>query len=385
LDQGDVKKRLAQKALSPAAAKLPDVYYIILDAYGRDDRLKMFYGYDNAPFLAQLEQRGFYIARHSGANYDQTPLALASALSMDYLDTTGKKLDQEILRQKVDENAVIGYLRKQGYAYVNIWSGLEVSRVTTADLVLYDEPDLSTIEGEALGLTALGVNHRTQAIRYENHRKRLRGVFTNLETVAQQSSPKFVFAHLVAPHPPFVFDENGNAVNPSGSLTFADASWLLQDITRDEYKSHYIAQLQYVNKCVLQTVDAILKQSARPPIIVIQGDHGSRMNLDWESLEHTDLREPFSILNAYYVPEQTRKQLYDTITPVNSFRVILNSVYGAKFAHLPDRSYYSTASHPYDFTDVTNMLRGPQNIAKTRTHVHGTEKDSAEEFGEGGE
>jgi hypothetical protein len=345
------------RRLPTAAANLPDVYYIILDAYGRADRLNLFYGYDNTPFLKALQQRGFYIAPRSRANYDQTPLCLASALNMNYLDNAQNQLAPEFLRQMVDDNAVAAYLRKFGYHYVSIWSGLEVSRVVTADTVFNNQPDLTRFEGQTLSLTPLGATSKVQHDRFDRHRERLLGVFDSLDTAAQLPYTKFVFAHLIAPHPPFVFGANGEAVYPKGALDFSDASWLLKQITREEYKSRYIAQLQYVNKRVLKAVDAILRQSRRPPIIIIQGDHGSRMNLDWESLENTDLREPFSILNAYHVPAKMRGALYDTITPVNSFRVLLTSLFGAKYARLPDRSFYSTASHPFDFTDVTALIR----------------------------
>ena len=345
------------RRLVAASPVLPDVYYVILDAYGRADRLQQFYGYDNAPFLRDLEKRGFYIASQSRANYDQTPLCLSSALNMDYLDTFPLPITPELLREKVDDNAVANYLRKLGYHYVSIWSGLELSRVMTADVVLNNGPDMTRFEGQTLSLTPLGARPQIQHNRYDRHRERLSGVFDSLDTVARLPGPKFVFAHVLAPHPPFVFGPNGEPEYPKGPLDFSDASWLLKQITREEYKSRYVAQLQYVNKRVLQAVDAILQQSRRPPIIIFQGDHGSRMNLDWESLENTDLREPFSIFNAYRVPEKTRRALYDTITPVNSFRVLLTTAFGAKYPLLPDRSFYSTASHPYDFTEVTKLIR----------------------------
>src|SRR5204863_650879 len=132
------------------------------------------------------------------------------------------------------------------------------------------------------------------------------------------------------------------AVNPKGVMSFDDASWLIGVITREEYIRGYIGQLQYVNRRTLGAIDAILRGSRRKPIIIIQGDHGSRMNLDWDSLEKTDLREPYSILNAYLVPADVRKYLYDTITPVNSFRILLTHAFGADYPKLPDRSFYST-------------------------------------------
>lgn len=381
-----VKSRRLAPAASAASASLPDVYYIILDAYGRADSLKMFYGYDNSPFLQALEKRGFYIARHSRANYDQTPLCLASALNFTYLDDLSAQVastggDIEASRQMLDDNAVAAHLSKLGHHYVYIGSGAGQARVDTADLALNNEPDIPLFEEQALSLTPAKVLAEAEHSRYDQHRNRLLGAFRSLNTVAQLPYPKFVFAHILAPHPPFVLNAQGEAVYPSGTLNFSDGSWLLEKISREEYKSGYIAQLQYINRRVLEAVDAILKQSRRPPIIILQGDHGSRMNLDWESQAKTDLREPFSILNAYYVPQRVRRDLYDTISPVNSFRVLLTDVFGAKYARLPDRSFYSTAYHPFDFAEVTDLLPGagkplpssPKPTVRSEA-VHSTEK-----------
>ena len=67
----------------------PDVYYIILDAYSRDDILDEVYDYDNSSFLNELTNLGFYVARCSQSNYAQTQLSLASALNLDYISELG--------------------------------------------------------------------------------------------------------------------------------------------------------------------------------------------------------------------------------------------------------------------------------------------------------
>ena len=344
---------------STADTTLPDVYYIILDAYGRADRLEQFYGYDNSPFIRALEQRGFYVAKRSGANYDQTPLCIGSALSMNYLPDAAHGLGTESLDQLVDDNAVAAWVRKSGFHYVYIGSGLESSHVTTADLTMNDPSDMSPFEAEVLSESLQDNTPQMRRQRYDWHREDVLNAFRKLNTVAALPYPKFVFAHVMAPHPPFVFGPNGEPIDSRDPLSFADASWLLQRITREQYKALYIGQLQFVNKQILESLDAILKQSARPPIIIVQGDHGSRMSLDWESQARSDLREPFSNLNAYYVPEHVRAHLYDSITPVNSFRIILTDVFGANFARLPDRNFYSTVSRPYDFSEVTDLISGP--------------------------
>src|SRR5262249_35371283 len=151
------------------AAMRPDIYYIILDAYGRSDSLKAFYGYDNTPFLHALEQRGFYVPRHSRANYAQTGYCLPTSLNMNYLDsllqTHGPKDDLfEALRRMIDENAVADYLRPLGYHYINIWTGTGISQVDTADLELdYDSvKPPSTFEGQVLSLSALNAMPQTE-------------------------------------------------------------------------------------------------------------------------------------------------------------------------------------------------------------------------------
>ena len=63
----------------------PDVYYFILDSYGREDLLQQAYGYDNSEFISELEKRGFYVPKCSQSNYVRTELSLGSSLNMQYL------------------------------------------------------------------------------------------------------------------------------------------------------------------------------------------------------------------------------------------------------------------------------------------------------------
>ncbi len=347
---------------SSVAATKPDVYYIVLDAYGRADALRAYYGYDNEPFLRELEKRGFTIARESRANYEQTPLCLASAVNMEYLDGLAKRMgvtgtDMEPLRAMIDRNRVADEFRAAGLRYVYIWTGAGQSRVETADLVLDSDSRVSSFEGQVLGLSALDASSRTGVGGFQRHRAMVLAAFEHLGSVAKLPERKFVFAHVMAPHPPFVFQPDGAEVRTDRGYSADDGSWLLQGMSREQYRRGYIDQLRYINKRTLEAIDRIIQQSKRPPVIILQGDHGSRMNLDWSSLERTDVQEPYSILNAYRAPEAVRKYLYPSISPVNTFRLVLTRLFGAHYPLLPDRSYYSTANAPYGLTDVTGLLR----------------------------
>jgi hypothetical protein len=107
---------------------LPNIYYIILDAYGRADILKEAYSYDNSKFLDSLHEKGFFIADKSQANYAQTDLSLASSLNLSYLDDLtalvgSESRDRRPLEDLIQKNAVVQFLKQQGYTIVALASG----------------------------------------------------------------------------------------------------------------------------------------------------------------------------------------------------------------------------------------------------------------------
>lgn len=140
--------------------------------------------------------------------------------------------------------------------------------------------------------------------------------------------PKFVFAHILAPHPPFIFGENGEAAK-HGDCNGLDGS--LFKGTAEDYRNGYPKQMAYISKKIQEAVDEILAKSNPPPIIIIQGDHGSSMLLDWESPKNSCLRERTSILNAYYIRKRTKytRQL-DTVA-----RISTKSQFGPRSMKIP--------------------------------------------------
>jgi hypothetical protein len=168
----------------------------------------------------------------------------------------------------------------------------------------------------------------------------------------------FVFAHVLAPHPPFVFGADGQEVEPDYPFSWADGSSFMSLASRASYISGYREQAAFISKRIQQTIDEILSESAAPPIIVIQGDHGPGSMFDFASVDNSTLTERMSILNAYYFPDRNYSTLYPGITPVNSFRVILNDYLGTDFKLLADRNYFVTLDRPYNFIDVTDKMEG---------------------------
>jgi len=108
---------------APSGEDRPDVYYIILDAYGRQDVLQEFYKFDNSELVEGLRSRGFYVADQSDSNYIQTMLSLTSSLNMHYLQTLrdeGKIAENRYeLIDALQHSEVRNVLAEQGYEMVS--------------------------------------------------------------------------------------------------------------------------------------------------------------------------------------------------------------------------------------------------------------------------
>ena len=124
----------------------------------------------------------------------------------------------------------------------------------------------------------------------------------------------------------------------------------------EQYVAAYRDQIIFITQKVQQVVTEILAQSPEPPIIILQGDHGPGSRLNWQSLADSYLPERFSILNAYYFPDHDYAALYPEVTPVNTFRIVLNQFFCGHYSLLPDRNYFSPIGQSYALTDVTLMV-----------------------------
>lgn len=346
-------------------ATLPDIYYIIPDSYARADVLERFFGFDNADFLTALRERGFYIADESRSNYVQTALSLASSLNMDYLEATPADAgDRDALEQLLRHSKVRQSLAEMGYRVVAFESGYPITELGDADVYLHstDYLNVNAVEGLLLinsaAVIAMDKGWLSVPVAGRANFTQVQYALEQLPEVAQLPGPKFVFMHIVAPHPPFNVTRTGSFMAPL-SPDFGSLDGDGRSGSPEVYVSGYIEKLLYTNQRLLTAVDAILDQSETPPVIIIQGDHGSGMLWSVNSMAETCMWERAAIFNAYYLPVAGLDRLYPTITPVNTFRVIFDTVFESHLGTLEDLTYYSSWQRPYQFTDVTALTDSP--------------------------
>jgi len=339
---------------------LPDIYYIILDGYARRDILKDIYDYDNSDFINWLTEKGFYVAERSNSNYNQTLLSLASSLNINFIQdiitTIPSSDDRSILIELIANNKLFEFLRKHNYRIIAFSSGYSGTEIESADIYKHCWA-LSEFHTMLINTTPLSAIKTTLfPTLYDIHRQRILYTFNELTKINTQKSPVFVFAHMLIPHPPFVFNKNGDKVDAKIPYTISDGSHLLKFINKEQYIEGYRNQIIFMNKNLEYTVEKILSKNHNT-IIILQADHGPGSHLDWENPKNTYMNERMTILNAYYLPNGGDKLLYDSISPVNTFRVILNYYFGANLELLEDRSYFSCWNTPYNFIDVTDEVK----------------------------
>lgn len=350
--QSSISQTDAEKNTSALSLKVPsqppDIYYIILDGYGRSDVLKNEYQYDNSDFLNSLKDLGFTIADCSLSNYAQTQLSLASSLNFNYLDALSDRFvpgsdDRTGLDTLIHHGVARASLEKAGYKTVAFATGFLATEWTDADYFLspgYSWGELNEFESLLMETTFArliqdGNRFGMQTSGSERFRERTLFTLDKLDKLSYIKGPKFVFVHIVAPHPPYVFGPTGGPVEPAEIGT----------TKTQEGASHYHDQAVYISSRMKEIVPKLIANSSTPPIIIIQGDHGPTVA--------SSPRARMSNLNAYFLPG-AKTVVYPTITPVNSFRVIFNTYFGQNLKLLDDVSLYSEYTDPFSFKNIPN-------------------------------
>jgi hypothetical protein len=315
--------------------QLPDIYLIILDGHTRSDVLKSRFEYDNTFFIEQLEGMGFYVASCSQSNYASTKLSLTSAMFASYIHDI---VPDGTILPSLDASLVHQTLKSRGYqtiAFANRSSGhfdlnedVLISRNQTAfrkfdlfggisefEKMMVDTSFLRFVEDAEI---FSGFNQTTlQRWELWDHYYQTQYNLSELEKVPDLPGPKFVFAHVMVPHSPFVFSSDGS---------------FLYDVNPI---SGYRSNTEYIDNQLPSVLSTIITKSNIPPIIIVIGDHGP-------STRKTITKQMrMSILSAYFVNDATKASLYPTVTPINAFRVILNGYFGGSYPLLEDRSYYA--------------------------------------------
>jgi hypothetical protein len=326
-----------------------DIYYIILDGYARSDMYKKYYNYDNSHFLDKLRGLDFYIADKGRCNYTWTFLSLPSSLNFTYLNDLANQVDinsadLRIPYQMIKKNKITAYLKKHGYKYIHFCSTWGATlRNRYADIEVRNSSGI--FRDEFLRILAdTTVLKIFNSFIVSDLAEAYRFALIKLAEISQNKAATFTFAHILLPHYPYIFDAQGKVLEKVNRLNqFASSQW--------HKKEEYVGQSIFIGNEIALVVEKIIKQSKIEPIIVIQSDHGPTLPTKDRTIVR-DIRT--ANLNAFFLPAFDQTNLYPSITPVNTFRIILNHYFKEKLPLLRDATYISPFNKPYQLYKYKN-------------------------------
>lgn len=325
----------------PDELNKPDIYFLLFDEYASSVALEQQYGFKN-DIDSFFEAEGFSVQPGSVSNYNYTPFSIASLLNMSYIQ--GIKSDHGVDRTDFLEcnpailnNQVMLFLKEKGYNIVN-FSMFDVadqpSRIKQSFLPLKTK---MIVEGTLFprlyrDFDSLFINNAVLAkmIGGDNIFEHLTNNEFSLNGVEQaskekQPDPRFIYGHFYMPHEPFFFDEHGN--RKDNATILAEDNGLSPE--------PYLQYLKYTNTRIRELISKIKANTNGQAAIVVLSDHGYR---DYASIG--DPKSHFRNLNAVYLPDKNYNGMYDSISNVNQFRVILNTLFQQQLPLLKDSTIF---------------------------------------------
>jgi hypothetical protein len=312
----------------------PNVYFMILDAYGRADTLKQALGFDNDRFLGELERLGFFIPRHSVSNYPATSASVASMLSLDYPEAAAK-LDPDFAtfrRELRGDNAVVEKFKAEGYKYILVPGGIwtKISCGGEEDLCLEKTRPLE-MERALASLTPIpmlfGVElmSRWLALTPGDYLEPddVFGLFGAKIRALQR--PFFMMLHFAGIHDG-IYNEDCSKGMPGSPVLYNSAT-----------VRRYTASVNCTNRQVLDLVGRIVAEDP-DAVILLTGDHGPHFETARDTPE--DYRNLFGTMTALKVPASCSGLLSDRHYAVNNFRIVFSCLGNTGIKLLENRAYY---------------------------------------------
>jgi hypothetical protein len=319
----------------------PDIYFLVFDAYTNNNTLKTVWNFNNDSITNWLSDKGFYVVSNGKANYDFTTFSISSTFNMNYIDlakgNTGVSSSQALQAvRSMSNNETFSLLRKEDYS-IHFFSPFD-SQLGNNDLLhefgdfatkkLYNHTLPKRIQHDILwNFKRLLPVQKKSTSAYNNYKKRVDDVHQTIKNILSTSNPdparkpQFVYGHLMTTHQPHLFHADGTPRSD-------------QEITAtaDNLFSTYTQQVIYTNKIIQELVAHILKNNKKNTIIIIEGDHGFR--------EITDYNHQYNFpnFNAIYFFDKNYQQLYQSMSPVNTFRVFFNQYFNQNLPLLKDTS-----------------------------------------------
>lgn len=331
----DRRDAICAEATRPVPLRLktpkrpPDIYFIVIDGHTSLTGLRDFWQYDSKELSDFLRQNGFRVAPGATSEYQNTTFSLASRLNMRYpppvFENWQERYSRNAMIRIIEKSAAPALLASAGYKIVN----LSMVPLAMADARYPLSAFLCTRSVRQMIWDRsvfrvkipfrLSSRPRARKSTAEAEARAKLQPLVDLEAIAAEKAgqPRFVFVHSMITHEPYLFNPDGSHHEPV--------------IVRQANNRVYLDQLRFADQQLIRIVRHILEKSARPPVIILQGDHGFR---HCQGSAATRDKESYGMLNAILLPGLEEHELTDDFPPVNTFRLVFNHLFDAGLPYL---------------------------------------------------
>lgn len=322
--------------------KLPDIYFIVPDCYPSTTYQAEMLQSNNSAFDDSLTSKGFRLISQSKSNYNRTAFSMLSTFQLHPVswlqnESSVNAKDFNRAMNEVKEAPFFHLLQQYKYQFIN----LSIFDITDQpayrkEYFLNTEPDELIFKYSFGNYFIKDIGFHWFADKKEALRKKLKAHYSPLKTYSknitdsilnikqqQTDRPRFVYLHLSFPHYPYFYNEEGKP--------YTDEEVFIDSMITDRKK--FAAYIQYANKELLKIINS-LQQKKSKHVILLQSDHGIA------DLDPTRKQDAFSNYSAIYFSDADYKLVYDSMSNVNSLRVIVNKYFGQQLPMLPDETFY---------------------------------------------
>lgn len=337
------EKPLSEKFVSPnlTDSSKPDIYFFCFDAYTNNQMLKKVWNFDNSQLTDWLKANGFDIPTDTRSNYNFTAFSISSTFNMNYIDSkkganAGNPKSILQANESLSNNETFDILKKENYSinflapfknniqennlghFFEYLSDKQVSRQTLVGS-LYDSRIWHYLSNKWTN-TSDSITYKKPLLeKFRLIRSTVDKIKSTVDSTTNRA-PHFVYGHIMVPHEPPLFDSTGN---------FLSYNQVLHASMFDTYTD----QIRYANTVIKEIVEYIKAHNKPNTIIVIEGDHG------FGFYSHDSIPKfAFSNFDAIYFPDKNYSRIYDTMSPVNLFRIVFDQFFKQDYPLLKDSS-----------------------------------------------
>ncbi len=322
-------------------SNLPNIIYIVPDRYGNLASLKQNFNFDNSSFYKSLKERSFVTNDESRSNYPFTELSLSSTLNNAYLTYSDENINESSLYPLIKNSSAFRKIKDLGYKFYNFdnwWFGSNSISYADYNFMKLNESSLSKPLDHLYKIqtpihsilkTIFGDREALSQCELMSH------YFEEIENIISSASdqPKFIFAHMLAPHEPYLFNEKGECNLDAIQFSNTDPALYSEIELWESRVDFYLQYLMFVNKKMLELFDKAKKESSRDFIFVIQSDEGpypkcflENVSGNYSECSHKDWETKIGIINAMYFSSIGNLDESDLVSPINNFNIIFTKL-----------------------------------------------------------